>query len=259
MKHKTKSILALTTAFAMTAGIVSAEEEAPIKALYVTGGGWHDYDAQIKIITEGLKASIPGIDITVAAVESSQNAPEEHPVFEGDDWAEGYDVVIYNMCNSANTNNPELVERIVAPHRAGVAAIAIHCTMHCFRPDETGKWNDFLGIESTNHEGHAPVTVTFADIDHPILNGLPETWRYERGELYRVISEGDRVVPLAVGVSGDEEEHTVVWVNTYGEGRVFGTTIGHYNETMLEEEFQLLLKNGLLWAVGKEAQIKDEE
>jgi type 1 glutamine amidotransferase len=244
-------LLALASAFVLSGGAVSAEEQAAIKVLHVTGGGHHDYDGQTKIINETLEAAIPGIKITVAAVESSRDAPEVHPVFEKEDWHKGFDVVIYNMCNSANTNNPELVERIVAPHREGLGAVAIHCTMQCFRPDETGKWNDFLGIESRNHEGHAPVKVTFADIDHPILNGLPDTWSYEKGELYRVISEGDRVVPLAVGISGEEKEHTVVWTNTYGEGRVFGTTIGHYNETMLEEEFQVMLKNGVLWAAGK--------
>lgn len=250
MKSKTNTLIAMAGALALSGAFASAEE-APLKVLHVTGGGFHDYDGQQKIINETLQAAIPGIEITTAMVEGGRQAPELHPVFEKEDWYEGYDLVIYNMCNSANTNNPELVERITAPHHAGLGAVAIHCTMHCFRPDETGKWHDFLGIESRNHEAHAPVKVTFADIDHPILKGLPETWEYERGELYRVISEGERIVPLAVGISGEEKEHTVVWTNTYGEGRVFGTTIGHYNETMLEEEFQTLLKNAVLWVAGK--------
>ncbi len=242
-------MFALTAAFALSATAVHAEDT--IKALYVTGGGAHDYEGQTVIITESLKTLIPHMEVTVSQVESNRNAPAEHPAFEGDDWAEGYDIVIYNKCNSANSNLPDLVERIVKPHREGLPAVVIHCTMHCFRPDETGKWNEFVGVESTRHERGAPVTVTITKPDHPAVKDLPETWSYEKGELYQVISEADNVVPLAHGVSGEEVEHTLIWTNTYGEGRVFGTTIGHANETMLEDEFQTLLKNGVLWALGK--------
>jgi type 1 glutamine amidotransferase len=44
-----------------------------------------------------------------------------------------------------------------------------------------------------------------------------------------------------------------VWVNEYGEkkSRVFGTTIGHHNETMLEDTYLDLVTRGLLWASGK--------
>jgi len=72
---------------------------------------------------------------------------------------------------------------------------------------------------------------------------------YEKGELYRVISEGEHVEPLAEGLSGEEVEHSVVWTNRFGEGSVFGTTIGHANETMAEENIQILLRNGIVWAL----------
>jgi len=230
----------------------AASEQPPsirAKALLITGGGWHDYVGQTEIILAALKAKLPDLEVEVSEVESSQDAPEAHPAFEEEGWAEGFDLVIYNKCNSGRFTDPDLIERIVAPHRAGLPAVVIHCTMHCFRPDETGKWNAFLGIESTNHERGAPVEVRFLKPDHPVLAGLPETWAYEKGELYRVISEGEHVEPLAVGVSGEEVEHTVVWTNRFGEGLVFGTTIGHANETMAEENFQILLRNGIVWAL----------
>jgi type 1 glutamine amidotransferase len=246
-------LFAAAFSWAATVAGGATAEEAPInaKALLVTGGGWHDYVGQTEIILAALKANLPGLEVEVSAVESSQDAPEVHPAFDDEDWAAGYDLVIYNKCNSGRFTDPELVERIVAPHRAGLPAVVIHCTMHCFRPDETGKWNAFLGIESTNHERGAPVEVRFLQREHPVLAGLPETWAYEKGELYRVISEGEHVEPLAVGVSGEGVEHTVVWTNRYGEGSIFGTTIGHANETIAEENFQSLLRNGILWALGQ--------
>ncbi len=42
-----------------------------------------------------------------------------------------------------------------------------------------------------------------------------------------------------------------MWVNEYGKGKVFGTTLGHHNETMQEEVYLNLVARGLLWTVGQ--------
>lgn len=249
MKAYQKTLLSIFTCAAFSQ---ATAEEAAVKALYITGGGWHDYELQTLAITETLRTHIPGIEITVSAVESSADAPTMHPAFEGDDWAKGYDLVIYNMCNSGRDSDDDYMEKIVAPHRAGLPAVVIHCAMHQFRPDETGKWNEFVGMDSTAHERGAPVTVTFTEREHPILKGLPETWTIEEGELYRIRAAAENTETLATGVSGEEKAHPIVWTNRYGEGRVFGTTIGHRSSTMGHEEFQLLLKNGTMWALEKD-------
>jgi len=51
-------------------------------------------------------------------------------------------------------------------------------------------------------------------------------------------------------------DHVTIWVNEYGPNktRVFGTTIGHHNETMLQDEYMEMFTRGLLWAVGKPVQ-----
>jgi len=248
--RKVTSIILSAAMVSVAASASPADEVRPLRALYVTGGGWHDYAGQVGIVTEGLKAAIPGIDITVAMVDGVQ---DRHPVFEQDDWHEGYDVVVYNKCNAPRYSNPEWIERIVKPHREGLPAVLIHGTMHNYWPDEkeSGKWVAFLGVTSRNHERGAPVTVTFTERDHPTLAELPETWRYERGELYRIHAMADTAKCLAVGVSGDGDEHCTVWTHQYGQGRVFGTTIGHASETMKTDEFQRLLVQGVLWAVGR--------
>src|SRR5690606_35420797 len=45
--------------------------------------------------------------------------------------------------------------------------------------------------------------------------------------------------------------HLTAWTNTYGKGRVFGTTIGHHNETIATEEYLDLVTRGLLWTAQK--------
>jgi type 1 glutamine amidotransferase len=43
----------------------------------------------------------------------------------------------------------------------------------------------------------------------------------------------------------------LIWVNTNGLGKVFGTTMGHNNSTMEDPVFLDLVTRGLLWACGK--------
>ncbi len=250
MMRTTKVMLISSLAIVGFLSSAIATDTKPLRALYVTGGGWHDYAGQEIVIRETLQERIPGIELTVSAVDGVQ---DRHPLFENEDWAEGYDLVIYNKCNAPRYSNPDWIERIVKPHREGLPAVVIHGTLHNYWPDEkeSGQWVAFLGVTSRNHERGAPVTVTFKERDHPTLQGLPETWSYEQGELYRIHAMADTAESLAVGVSSDNVEHTVVWTNQFGEGRVFGTSIGHATETMRTEEFQTLLTQGVLWAAGR--------
>ena len=42
-----------------------------------------------------------------------------------------------------------------------------------------------------------------------------------------------------------------MWVNTYGAGKVFATTLGHGNDTMKSPVYLDLVTRGLLWACDK--------
>ena len=52
--------------------------------------------------------------------------------YKNPDWAKGYDVVVHNEC-FANIGDVDYIESILRPHREGVPAVLIHCTMHCYR------------------------------------------------------------------------------------------------------------------------------
>src|SRR5437763_856313 len=59
--------------------------------------------------------------------------------------------------------------------------------------------------------------------------------------------------PLAESLTPNKpyDKHTSIWVNTYGKARIFGTTLGHGNETVQRELYLDLLTRGLLWACDK--------
>ena len=89
-------------AFVSAAMFSFAEEKKaapPIKALLVTGGGYHDYKGQEKILTEGVSKRIP---VTWSVIH--QDAKGTKAALSKKGWADGYDIVVYNLCNAHETD-----------------------------------------------------------------------------------------------------------------------------------------------------------
>jgi uncharacterized protein len=150
---------------------------------------------------------------------------------------------------------------VAAVHRAGKPAIALHCTMHSFHwnvkakdGDQSDKtWVKFLGVRSRNHGPKAPITVKALKKDHPVLKGIPAEWKTPEGELYNVLEVLPSATALASGDNGKVKTPQVcIWVNKFGKGRVFSTTLGHHNSTMSTKEYLDLLANGVRWVTQTE-------
>lgn len=240
---------AATVLFGTTLAIASAESAEPINALMITGGGWHDYEAQKTILSEGLSART-NIDWTIdheGGVDSSAKISRH----ENTDWAGQFDVVVYDMCFSGVTDD-EWIERITETHHeTGLPAVFLHCAIHSYR-GKTEKWFEFGGVTSHRHEKHRPFTVENLRPEHPIMRAFPESWRTPQGELYEIVKIWPNSTPLAHAYGVDTERHHVnIWTNHYGKARVFGTTIGHHNETVAAPEYLDLVTRGLLWSVDK--------
>jgi type 1 glutamine amidotransferase len=243
----------LITRAAPAVPAAAEEGTAPIKALLVLGGCCHDYAAQQKLITEGIAARAK-VEWTIA-YDPTNKTDKLNPVFNNPDWAKGFDVIVHDEC-SADVKDPEIIERILKPHRAGVPAVLIHCAMHSFRsegyPDKDTPWFQFTGLATTTHGPREPLTITFTDQDHAITRGL-KGWTTGNEELYnniRPLLPGTHA--LASGKQGDKES-VVVWTNSYGEKKtkVFATTLGHANELVGDARYLDLITRGLLWSVGK--------
>ena len=107
-------------------------------------------------------------------------------------------------------------------------------------------------MTSRRHTKRHNVAVKFTAKDHPILQGMQDTWSTPIDELYVIEKLWPGAQALATAVSPeDQKEYPVVWVHDYGGARVFGTTLGHGNETWNDPVFQDLLRRGFQWAVKK--------
>jgi len=244
-----KKLLLFTLAAAMLVVAGAAENPRPIKALLVTGGGSHDYEAQTKTLTAGLAKRL-NIDITVAKEGTTRE--HHHSIYQNPDWAKGYDVVIHNECFGMVAEQ-DFVERVAAPHKAGMPAVILHASVHSYRMAPTDEWRQVIGQRSMRHEARQDLGVTVVDPKHPVMRGFPVTWEDAQDELYVIEKAWPTMVPLAKGhlAKKPDPEHVVVWLNTYGRGRSFVTTLGHLDATMQRDEYLDLVARGLLWSIGK--------
>ena len=235
----------------LAAVATSAEPVAPkpLRALLVTGGCCHDYAAQKELLKQGIEArALVKVELLHTDDKSTK---ARFATYEKADWAKGYDVVIHDEC-SADVKEIPYVENILAAHRGGVAAVNLHCAMHCYRTG-TDDWFQFVGIHSTGHGPQKPIDVTIVDREHDVTKVLGN-WTTINEELYNNIRLFDTARPLARGrqdTGKKVDDYVVVWTNQYGKGRVFSTTLGHNNQTVGDARYLDLVTRGLLWACDK--------
>jgi uncharacterized protein len=151
-------------------------------------------------------------------------------------------------------------------------------TPHAFRNQqgEYARWNDGFGRDIfgqrwiTHHGGRSTTAVSPAATPHPVLRGVePFTGR---SWLYHVTPlQGEDVQTLLMGrsIGSNHPEdgpyphvQPVAWTKTYtGDtgrtARVFFTTLGHPEE-FADVNMRRLVVNGLLWALGREADIPED-
>jgi type 1 glutamine amidotransferase len=132
--------------------------------------------------------------------------------------------------------------------------MVIHCAMHSYRAATVDDWREFLGVTSRRHTKPFNIPVTIAAKDHTLLKGFKEDWVTPVDELYIIEKVWPNTTALATAVSPeDKQTYPLVWINEYGgTTRVFGTTLGHGNDTWADPVFQDLLVRGFTWAVGRE-------
>jgi len=243
----------------------AAAPAKPLRALVISGGCCHDYALQHVILKEGLEARAHIEVDTIHSPDRSTKAKFEK--YEKPDWAKGYDVIIHDEC-SADVKDLPYVNNILAAHKAGVAAVNLHCAMHSYRvgqfrePVQPGSpdalWFDLLGLQSTGHGPQVPIEVTIVNKDHPAMKTLGN-WTTINEELYNNVKifpsaipmmKGKQVIKQKDGTTKDVES-VVTWGNLYGKTRVFSSTLGHNNATVGDPRYLDMVTRGLLWSCDK--------
>ncbi len=269
------SLIALAT---LKPGMANSEESSkkpsPLKVLLVAGGCCHDYQSQTKLLKDGIEQRIHA-NVTVVLSEN-KTTKASFEIYQSDDWAKGYDVVIHDECSADVTEQP-YVDRILNAHRNGTPAVNLHCAMHSYRwgdfkqPVQLGadnaKWYEMIGLQSTSHGPKTPIDVIYTNSSHPITKGLQD-WKTIDEELYNNLNvfngttalvTGNQVVPPNKkelqenpNASSKKASAVIAWTNEYGpkKTKIFSTSLGHQNDTVADARYMDLVVRGLLWSTG---------
>ncbi|MEX2602303.1 MAG: ThuA domain-containing protein [Balneolaceae bacterium] len=227
-------------------------QSEPMRILYVTGGGYHDYEAQEELLSREIGERL-SVEWTTEFEAGSDNTVKLSR-FEDPNWHEGFDAVIYNMCFAPVDDN-EYIEGITsAHHETGLGAIFLHCTMHTFRDAETEEWDRFIGLDTYHHERQQrEFEIIPMDTEHPVMDGFPsDGWVSPQDELYIIRDTYENLTPLSYAYGPEtESDHIVMWTNTYGNARVAGTTAGHNDEVIADPVYLDFVVNSLYWVTGQ--------
>ena len=225
-------------AFTAVAADKPAATKPPLKALFLTGGGYHDYQKLAPHLTISLSALVNAVfDVRF-----------DMDVLKDPHFAERYDVIIYDLC--FDDADGALLDNAIQATRAGKPTVMIHCAVHAFRrTDRVKEWENCCGMRSKVHDPFQPFGTEKLDPAHLVTKAWPADWKTPGDELYQTIEFLPGSQPLLkVKSPKDGREHIVCWTSNYGKGRVFATTLGHDLKTAGDADYLQLLANGLLWA-----------
>src|SRR5687768_641464 len=209
-------LLASAAMLGLWAADAPKTEVKPLRVLMVTGGCCHDYENQKRILAEGL-SSRANVEFTIVHEGPDPKAKDARTykisIYEKEDWAKGYDVVVHNECFGA-VDDVAFVERIAKAHHNGVPAVMLHCSAHSYRMAGTDEWRKCIGQKSMSHEKNRDLLVKNLAPEHPVMKGFPMEWLDKADELYKNEILYPEFIALAKAYGEDtKKDHYVIWTN----------------------------------------------
>ena len=175
-----------------------------------------------------------------------------------------FDAVIFNNTSGdVFTANQRLAFKAFVENGGGFVGI------HAAGDNSHGAWawymQDILGATFTEHTMRPQfqtATVTVEKKAHPIVQGLPGSWRHY--EEWYSFNHSPRITGANVLVTVDERtykpvgffgadlrmgDHPMVWIRCVGMGRVVYSAFGHHAATFANPQQTQLMLNATRWAL----------
>jgi type 1 glutamine amidotransferase len=221
-------------------------EGSKARALILTGANnhaWKDTTAFLKKVLE--ESGYFEVDVA--------DDPEA-PVLADPKVLGGYQAVVLNF-NRDRRWQPDREANLLKFVRDGGGLVVYHASDNAFPGwDEYdklvgGTWRSkgtAFPERGTFHPPYGPFEVAVVDPNHPITSGIGPSFP-TRDEMYTNLKLQDNIHVLAQGTYQGKPQ-PLLFVLSYGKGRVFQTALGHDLKAMGNPQFKDTLIRGARWA-----------
>ncbi len=169
----------------------------------------------------------------------------------------GYDLVVDYLTDSTLTDDQR--DGLLSFVRNGSGYLGVHCAADltstsdgeggiAARDDPFPELREMVGGHFLDHPEQSAFGVDVVDGDHPVTAGVSDFEVFD--EPYQVEADEDRVRVLARMDHPDLPDYPVVWVDSYGDGRVCYASLGHTEESFEHPEYRTILRNAAGWVAG---------
>ncbi|MBI5832652.1 MAG: ThuA domain-containing protein [Armatimonadetes bacterium] len=270
--------LALLAAALLVSSASRAAE--PLRVLFISGQNNHDWKSAEPWITWALE-SCGRFRVTLTDTPPAPNAGDPAYDERWKGWRPkftDYDVVVSNY--NGERWPDEVKAAFVDYIKNGGGLVVMHAADNSF--PEWPEYNQMIGVggwggrneksgpmlywqdgkvvrdetpgAGGTHGNQYPFLVETREPQHPILEGLPTTWRHMADELYcKLRGPAENLTVLATSYNEPDQRGTgknepILMVINFGKGRIFHTVMGHDQKAWSGLGFQVTLQRGTEWA-----------
>jgi type 1 glutamine amidotransferase len=252
-------LLASFALAALAAWTVHSADAKPIKVLIITGDHGHAWKETTPFLKDFLTRAGMEVDVTETPAKDLTAANLAR-----------YNVLLLNYKDTkkggpdtrwSEANQKAFVDAVrngtglVVYHHASSAFVSGSDWDQEFEKVIAGGWR-----KQGNHGQRHVFSLTVRKADHPITRGLPPEFPHANDELYQnSVMFPDSVVLVTafsdkkIDPKNTDQHEPIVWVASYGKGRVVENVLGHDVEAMKSPGFQALMIRCVEWAATGEA------
>jgi type 1 glutamine amidotransferase len=210
------------------------KKECRVKKALIIQGGWEGH--QPKEVAEIFAGLLNGEDFEVEVSDTLDSLLDGEKLL-------GLNLIILVWTMSAITK--EQLDPLLAAVKSGVGIAGCHGGLGDSFRNET-EFQYMVGGQWVAHPGNDGVnyTVHIKQKEHALMEGLTD-FQVCSEQYYMHVDPGNDV--LATTYFG-KVEMPVVWTKSYGEGKVFYSSLGHQANIVEMPEMLTMMRRGFLWS-----------